>query len=177
MEVRWQRERMLSLMGGSALVLGGSAIALWLPAGVSVGLALGLLLRVCWLEENIRSDLMGATHLPEAYRRTQALQTRWQQTLFGAASEPETCPRRIASGMRAQAHAHYALLSGGCAGFLASATASPTAAVVLGGAALLVAFARVDRLVDAEARLAAGGALTDEMLEDRGPISRFVLNE
>ena len=170
--------RTTSLVSGAVLVASGSAAALWLPGGLAGALALFLLLRICWLEENIRSDLMGASDLPEAYRLTQEVQRRWQRALFGVAAAPETCPRRLASAMRVQSHALYALLIGGFAVIVAqAAAAAPLMCVLLGGALLARAFARVDRLAEAEAILATGAALPKPLLEDRGPLARFVLNQ
>jgi hypothetical protein len=166
-----------ALLSGAVLVLAGSTIALWLPGGLAGALALFLLLRICWLEENIRSDLMRAPELPEGYRRTQALQRRWQMALFGAAAEAVTCPQRLASMMRVQSHALYALFLGGSAAFLAKAMAVPAFGLLLGAGVLMLACLRVDRIAEAEAIVARGGALPAEMLEYRGPIARFVLNQ
>ncbi|MEM1429490.1 MAG: hypothetical protein AAGG09_08530 [Pseudomonadota bacterium] len=177
MQHREWNARATPLLSGAALILAGSAIALWLPGGLVGAFALFLLLRICWLEENIRSDLMRASHLPEGYRTTQALQRRWQMALFGEASEPITCPQRLASILRVQSHALYALLLGGCAAFVATAAALPVLGGILGAAILVLACQRVDRLVAAETILGQGGTLPEEMLEARGPIARFVLNQ
>ena len=172
-----RNDRAIALLSGGTLVLAGSAVALWLPGGLVGALGLYLLLRICWLEENIRSDLMHAPVLPEGYRSTQALQRRWQMALFGAAAEAITCPQRLASILRVHSHALYALLLGGCAAFLAKTAALPAMGLLLGAGMLALACRRVNRLAETEAIVAQGGTLPKEMLEDRGALARFVLNQ
>jgi len=172
-----RNDRAIALLSGGTLVLAGSAVALWLPGGLVGALGLLVLLRICWLEENIRSDLMRAHVLPEGYRRTQALQRRWQMALFGAAAEPVACPQRLASILRVHSHSLYALLLGGSAAFIARTAALPALGLALGAGILMLACMRVNRLAETEAIVAQGGTLPEAMLEDRGPIARFVLNQ
>lgn len=172
-----QRIRMEALLSGAALVLSGSAAALWLPANLVTALGLLILIRTCWLEENIRGDLMSAKQMPEGYRHTQQVQQRWRHLLFGSAPEEITCPQRLASRLRVQAHAHYALLLGAAGAGVASVGApAPLPALLLGGACLYAALRRVERLAAAEAMLVEARALPCEMLEDRGPVARFLCN-
>jgi len=172
-----QQTRKEALLSGAALVLTGSAAALWLPANLVTALGLLVLIRVCWLEENIRGDLMSAKRMPEGYRQAQLVQQRWRYMLFGTAAEEITCPQRLASRLRVQAHAHYALLLGALSAGIASVGASaPLPGLLVGGACLVAALRRVERLATAEAMLVEVRALPGEMLEDRGPIARFLCN-
>ncbi|MEM9247905.1 MAG: hypothetical protein AAGB05_04305 [Pseudomonadota bacterium] len=170
------RAQIIGLICGAVLVLGGSAMAIWLPLPIAAALTLAVLMRICWLEDNIRSDLMGAHDLPASYRQTQRLQALWWRALLGAAPAPVRCPRQLASEMRLQAHALHAFVAGAASGILARVVDVPTAAVVLAGGALAGALWRVERLANAEAAMARQSVLSDEMLEGLGPIARFMMN-
>lgn len=175
-QARVVRARVEALLAGAVLVLGGSAMALWLPLGLAAAIGMGILMRLCWLDDNIRNDLMGATRIPESYRQTQLLQASWRQLLLGRTPDPVECPRRLASLMRVQVHALHAFFCGTALGFLVRGVEQPAAALIVGGALLGCGLWRVERLAEAEAALARDTVLSDEMLEDRGPLARFVMH-
>ncbi|RDC71473.1 hypothetical protein DLJ49_14790 [Rhodovulum sp. 12E13] len=163
-------------LAGSLAVLAGSAAALWAPASVATLLALVALLRVCWIDENIRGDLEHAKRIPAGYVNTIRLRHRLSTRLFGATPSEITCPRMLASQMRAQGHALFAFIFGLAAALIAAGAGETPLGLVGAGAALILAFRRVDRLALTDAHLRRGEPLPVHLLDDRGGLSRLVTN-
>ncbi len=170
------RARIEALLAGAVLLLGGSALALWLPLGLAAAIGMGVLMRLCWLDDNIRNDLMSAPRMPESYLQTQRLQAEWRRLLLGGSRAPVECPRRLASDMRVQAHALHAFFCGSALGFFVRGVEQPVPALIVGAGLLACGLWRIERLAEAEAALTRDDVLSDEMLEDRGPLARFVTN-
>ncbi len=163
-------------LAGSLAVLAGSAAALWAPASVAMLLALVALLRVCWIDENIRGDLEHAKRMPAGYAHTMLLRRRLSTWLFGATPPEITCPRVLASHLRAQGHALFAFLFGLLAALIAAGAGDSPVGLAGAGGALVLAFGRVDRLAAADAHLRRGEPLPSHLLDDRGRLSRLVVN-
>jgi hypothetical protein len=163
-------------LAGSLAVLAGSAAALWAPASVATLIALVALLRVCWIDENIRGDLEHAERMPAGYVNTIRLRRRLSTRLFGAAPPEITCPRMLASQMRAQGHALFAFLFGLAAALIATGAGETPVGLAGAGAALVLALRRVDRLAVADAHLRRGEPLPGHLLDGRGSLSRVFAN-
>ena len=161
---------------GCLSVVAGSATALWLPPTIAAALGLLALLRVCWLEDNIRGDLDAADDVPQSYRETQRLQSRLRWLILGLWDDEDAvrCPRLLASQMRLQVHAWYAALYGGVAACIALG-AGVSVAGVAALAALAAACRRVERFCAVDWLLCRGVALPDRMLHDRGLLARLVV--
>lgn len=153
---------------GAALVGAGALTPLWLPFGLVGGIALLALVRICWLEDNIISDLFGRDHLPAGYRNTAALRRLFFFRWFGIwseASAAEQSAHLMATAMRAEVQIWAALLLG-----LASTLVMQTAPfglvanACIGVALFVVALARADRLAVSLAHCEAGRALPDHLL-------------
>jgi hypothetical protein len=164
------------LAAGSLAVLAGSAAGLWAPGPLAAVAGLVALLRVCWIDENIRQDLDGAERMPAGYAHTLRLRRNLAARLFGAAPEPITCPRLLASHLRAQAHAIYAFLFGLLAAALAAGAGDGALGLAAAAGALGLGLGRVDRLARADAHLRRGEALPRPLLDDRGPLLRLLVN-
>lgn len=157
---------------GAALVAAGALAPLWVPFGLVGGMALLALMRICWLEDNITSDLFGRDSLPNGYRNTarfrRSLLFRW----FGIWPEEGAAERSahlMATAMRSEVQIWAALLLG-----MASMIVTlygPFGAVVnagLGLALFLMALARADRLAVSLAYCEAQQALPDHLLLPSG---------
>ena len=164
------------LAAGSLAVLAGSAAGLWAPGPLAAVAGLVALLRVCWIDENIRQDLDGAERMPAGYARTLRLRRNLAARVFGAAPEPITCPRLLASHLRAQAHAIFAFLFGLLAAALAAGAGDGALGLAAAAGALGLGLGRVDRLARADAHLRRGEALPRPLLDDRGPLVRLLVN-
>lgn len=153
---------------GAALVGAGAMTPLWLPFGLVGGIALLGLVRICWLEDNIISDLFGRDSLPAGYRNTAALRRLVLFRWFGIWSEQsaaEQSAHLMATAMRAEVQV-WAVLLLGLASTLVVQTApfGLVANAGLGLALFLVALARADRLAVTLAHCEAGRALPDHLL-------------
>ena len=99
------RLAMFRVLTGAALVAVGSAFAFLAPPSVTAVALLLALLRVCWLEDNIKSDLLGREDLPPnhvnaARRRRAAL-----RALTGRAGARMRGAALVATAMRGQVQA------------------------------------------------------------------------
>ncbi|MHA7886390.1 hypothetical protein [Roseicyclus sp.] len=163
---------------GAALVGAGALTPLWLPFGPVGGIALLALMRICWLEDNIVSDLFGRDRLPTGYRNTAALRRLFLMRWFGIWSEEsraEQSAHLMATAMRAEVQIWGTLLLGLAATL--TATAAPFGPWVNGGLGLglfVLALLRADRLAVTLAHCDAGRALPDHLLLPR---SRRILAE
>ncbi|MBF9058801.1 hypothetical protein HKCCSP123_06355 [Rhodobacterales bacterium HKCCSP123] len=153
---------------GAAMVGAGALAPLWLPFGLVGGIALLALIRICWLEDNIISDLFGRDSLPPGYRNTAELRRLFFFRWFGILVEEsmaEQSAHQMATAMRAEVQIWAALLLG-LASTLVVQTA-PFGLLVNAGVGLglfVVALARADRLAVSLAHCEAGRALPDHLL-------------
>ncbi|CUH37579.1 hypothetical protein JSE7799_01308 [Jannaschia seosinensis] len=156
------------LLTGTALVALGAELALILPP-VLVCLAMAFaLLRICWLEDNIKSDLVGRTELPPNHanpaRRRQAMAWR----VFGIAPQRDAgqaCPDLVATAMRGQIQAWMAVVLGALTVLAARDLAlHPLANFMLGGGILALALMRAEALRVTLLHLQAGRALPPRAL-------------
>jgi hypothetical protein len=102
-----------SLMLACAFVLGSS-----LPFGLVILLILIGLLRWCWLEDNLHSDLLPATTLPTGYLNRLIERAYWRWWLTGLPPTPHPCPKKLACLLRQQTWTLQAMLLGLFCGFL-----------------------------------------------------------
>jgi hypothetical protein len=121
----------------------GVALALTLPPALT-GVALILaLLRICWLEDNIKSDLMGAGEMPANHQ--QPINDR--VALMGGERPEAGDPALMATALRGQVQAW----SAGCYGAVAILLSvhmgwTPGAALAALLGMIWLGFRRVDRL-------------------------------
>ena len=85
------------IITGAALVGAGAMAPLWLPFGPVGGIALLGLMRICWLEDNIISDLFGRDRLPTGYRNTARSRRLFVFRWFGIWPEESTAETLRAS--------------------------------------------------------------------------------
>lgn len=161
---------------GAALVAAGALAALWVPLGLVGALALLALLRICWLEDNIVSDLFGRDRLPPGYRSTAELRRLFFFRWFGICPDdegPETSAHLLATAMRAEVQIWASLVLGMSAALVAqNGLFGPAVNLALGAALLVVALTRADRLALSLMHCDNGKPLPDHMLVPR---SRRVL--
>lgn len=160
--------RATHVLTGAALVAAGAMAAAWLPLGLMGSLALLALLRICWIEDNITSDLFGRDALPTGYQQTVLRRRLFLLRWFGhdpGPSAAETSAHLMATALRAEAQVWGVVLLG----FAAMLTAGHGPfALGLDMALALVLFAlalrHADRLALSLAHCEAGRALPDHLL-------------
>ncbi len=145
----------------AGIVGAGAHFALMLSTPITLMLLLIALLRFCWLEDNIWSDLERADELPPCYGKTLRNRERLLWSLFRIAP-PERSrqidPQALANALRCQADA---LVTGSLAAlsvvFLEEATAGPSQVVrvAIGLMLLVCALFRADRFIETQRRIAA----------------------
>jgi hypothetical protein len=156
---------------GAVLVAVGAVSALWLPAGLIGAIALIALIRICWLEDNIISDLFGRDSLPPGYRSTADLRRLFLFRWFGIRADlsiAEQSAHQMATAMRAEVQIWAVLLFGFASALVArdgpfGPWGNAAVALVLFGMALI----RSDRLAQSLAYCDAGRALPDHLLLPR----------
>lgn len=152
-----------------ALMVGAGALAgLWLPLGLMGSLALLALLRICWIEDNITSDLYGRDALPSGYLQTLEMRRlfmlRWFGVNLGAVS-PDLSAHLLATALRAEAQLWAACLLGFVAMICAQhGPFAPSLDLTLAAALLYAALKRADRLAITLHHCDMGRPLPDEML-------------
>lgn len=160
------------IIPGAALVAAGALAPLWLPFGLVGGLALLALMRICWLEDNITSDLFGRDSLPNGYRNTARFRRSLLFRCFGILPEEGLAERSahlMATAMRTEVQIWAALLLGLTA--MVVTLYGPFGAAVnaaLGLTLFVVALTRADRLAMSLAYCDAGQALPDRLLLPSG---------
>jgi hypothetical protein len=156
---------------GAALVATGALAALWVPFGLLGALALLMLLRICWLEDNIVSDLFGRDSLPAGYRSTADLRRLFFFRWFGIC--PSDCAAEqsahlMATAMRTEVQIWATLLLGMAAAMVAQHGAfGMSVNLALGAALFVIALTRADRLALSLAHCDAQSALPDHLLVPR----------
>jgi hypothetical protein len=163
---------------GAALVGAGALASVWVPFGLVGGIALAALIRVCWLEDNITSDLFGRKNLPNGYRNTAKFRRSILFRSFGIRPEEgraEQSAHLMATAMRAEVQIWGALLLGLAATLVTQyGPFGMVANAAFGVALFLTALTRADRLAVTLGYCEAGRALPDHMLL---PSGRRVLAE
>lgn len=140
---------------GCAVVVTGAAFAVTLPPALTGVALLMVLLRVCWLDDNIKSDLLGATEMPPDYLRAAARAPR----LPGAEPLPDD-PALMATAMRGQSQAWTAAGLGAASALVLAHSGWSTAPALLAATALIaLAFRQADRLVTTMVHLDHGRPL------------------
>lgn len=157
------------VMIGAGLVAAGALSALWLPQGLLGALALLALLRICWLEDNIVSDLFGRDRPPPGYRRAADLRRLVMLRLFGiwpaTDADAEVSAHLVATAMRTEAQVWGCLLIALAAGLVAQhGVFGPVLNLCLAAALMGVALRRVDRLALSLLHCETGRALPDHLL-------------
>jgi hypothetical protein len=154
------------LIAGSCVVAAGCAAGLWLPLGAGLLLLALALCRVCWIEDNIHHDLLAAETVPTGYRACRQRRAGLLGRAFGDGEEEVTCPRRLASELRLQAHAWSAFAWAVAAGAVLPAGVALTFGA--GALALVLALRHADYLAVGAAHLAAGHPLPPHLIAGRG---------
>lgn len=155
------------IVTGAALVAAGALAALWVPQGVLGALALLALLRICWLEDNIVSDLFGRERPPPGYRNAADLRRVLVLRLLGIwpKAEAEVSAHLVATAMRTEAQVWGTLLIAMAAGLVAQHGVFGAAMNLCLGAVLFgLALGRADRLALSLGHCEAGRALPDHLL-------------
>lgn len=156
------------VMIGALMVGAGALAALWLPLGLMGSLALLALLRICWIEDNITSDLFGRDTLPSGYVQTLERRQRFMRQWFGvdrAAVLPDQSAHLMATTLRAEAQLWGAYLLGFTS--MICGQHGPFDSVVnalLAVGMMVLAFSRVDRLAVTLHHCDIGKPLPDAML-------------
>jgi hypothetical protein len=124
------------LLGAGLVALGGAIATILPPALTGVALIV-LMLRICWLEDNIKSDLAGARDIPANHRRRDDVR----------AGRLHETPGLIATSMRGQAQALSAGGFGAVALLVWTQIGWPPAPTLMAGLILLlIGLRRVDRM-------------------------------
>lgn len=159
--------RMAHILTGAALIAAGAMAALWAPLGLLGSFALIALLRICWIEDNITSDLYGREALPPGYRNTlQARRLFWLRW-FGhdPGDATEASAHLMATMLRAEAQVWSLWLMGFAA--MLTVQHGPFGLAInltLGAALFYLALRRVERLAVTLAHCEAGRPLPDHLL-------------
>ena len=153
---------------GAVLVAAGALSGLWLPTGLVGAGALLALLRICWLEDNIVSDLFGRDSLPPGYRSTAEVRRlfffRWLG-ICPAETSAEQSAHLMATAMRAEVQIWATLLLGFAAGVVAMhGMFAPWLNLAIASVLFVVALTRADRLALSLMHCDAGHALPDHLL-------------
>jgi hypothetical protein len=153
---------MTHVLLGAALVFLGASFALVLPPALTGAALILLLLRLCWLEDNIKSDLVGRTTMPANHEQP----LRDRAPLMGR-SEASRDPALMATALRGQIQALGAAGFGALSTLVAGHLAwHPAAALALGLTLVWLGFRRADRL-----------AVTLSHLDGGRPLPRAILSE
>ncbi|MFW2589691.1 hypothetical protein [Sagittula sp. SSi028] len=138
----------LCIIAGALAVGAGALGALLLDPAVVGGAALLILLRICWLDDNIANDLMQRDDLPVSYVNAQKRRLMFQRAVFGRMlGDLNLCPLSVATGMRAEMQLWTATLVAGAAATLAqTAPLGLWLSSTLALAGFAVAFRTADRL-------------------------------
>lgn len=162
---------------GAALVAAGALAAIWVPAGLLGAIALLALLRICWLEDNIASDLIGRDTPPNGYRNTARGRRLFLFRWFGIVvpeSGLEHSAGLMATAMRAEAQIWSTLLLGMAGALVAQHGVFGIAAnLMLGCAVFGRALIAADRLAVSLMHCDAGQALPERLLV---PVLRGLLS-
>jgi hypothetical protein len=141
---------------------------IWAPPNLLAILSLLVLMRVCWLEDNICNDLIGRDRLPGSYVNTSIRRGNFLRLWLGLDPGEDAArlpPHQLATSMRAEIQIWACMLFGIAATLVAQVTAfGPVVGLGAGAALLAMALSRVDRLTVSLAHCAAGRALPQRLL-------------
>jgi hypothetical protein len=157
------------VVAGALAVAAGALGVLWLIPGVSGILALLILIRMCWLDDNILNDLLDRDELPDGYRMRLARRRQIAALLFGATIPlaPDT-PAQVATRMRAEMQCWGIVLTAGAAALLARHLPfGPTISVLAAVWLFLAALRGADRLSLTLWHVETGRVLTRAALQKR----------
>ncbi|MEM7724131.1 MAG: hypothetical protein AAF376_17420 [Pseudomonadota bacterium] len=163
-----ERPTISHLFQGVAFVATGAFVGLWAPTGLIGVFALLLLMRVCWLEDNITNDLVGRDELPDEYVNTAIRNGNLLRRWFGVAPATDIAgqtPHQLATGMRAETQIWACMLLGLAATL--TAQVAPFGAVmnlIVASAIFVLALRRVDKLMISLRYCAAGRELPTRLL-------------
>jgi hypothetical protein len=165
---RGMMQRAGHVLLGAGLVGSGALSAIWLPQGLLGALALLALLRICWLEDNIISDLFGRERPPPGYRSTADLRRLFFFRWFGIWPQEdgaEASAHLVATAMRTEAQIWGTVLIAMAAGLVAQhGLFGPVLNLCLAGALFVVALTRADRVALSLMHCEVGRALPDHLL-------------
>lgn len=155
-----ERLAIARILTGAALVATGAAFAFLLPGPVIAAALLLMLLRICWLEDNIKSDLIGRRDLPPNHSNAHRRRRAAMRVLTGRDGAAVRGAPLVATAMRGQVQALGAVGLAALAVTVARA-AEPggAAAAMLFAFMLWAALRRADALVRTLSHLDAGRAL------------------
>jgi hypothetical protein len=156
------------LVIGCGIVATAALAGIWAPPNLLAILSLLVLMRICWLEDNISNDLIGRDRLPGSYVNTSIRRGNFLRLWFGLTPREDASrlpPHQLATAMRAEIQVWACMLFGIAATLVAQVTAfGPAVSLAAGAALLIMALARVDRLTVSLAHCAAGRALPQRLL-------------
>jgi len=156
------------LLIGCGVVAAAALSGIWAPVNLVLIVSLFVLLRVCWLEDNISNDLIGRDSLPGGYVNTAIRRGNFVRQWLGrepAEDASKMPPHHLATVMRAEIQVWACMLLGICATALAQAGPLGTVTnLVLGGVLFVLALRRADRLMVSLAHCAEGRALPQRLL-------------
>ncbi|MDG3040159.1 hypothetical protein [Roseicyclus marinus] len=155
------------VMIGAGLVAAGALSALWVPPGLLGALALLALLRICWLEDNIVSDLFGRDRPPPGYRNAADLRRLLMLRVLGIwpRAAAEVSAHQVATAMRTEAQVWGCLLIAMAAGLVAQrGVFGPVTNLCFGAVLFALALMRADRLTLSLFHCETGRALPDHLL-------------
>ena len=156
------------VLTGAVMAGAGALAGLWITPGL-VGVAVVfVLLRVCWLEDNIVSDLFGRDTLPRGYRNTAVQRRNFLLAWFGIWARETTAEgsaHLMATAMRTEVQIWATLLWGGASALVAlHAPFGTWISLCIATALFVVALTRADKLAGSLAHCEAGKALPAHML-------------
>ncbi|MBP0484363.1 hypothetical protein [Sagittula salina] len=138
----------LCVLAGALAIAAGALGALNLDPAFTGLLGVLVVLRICWLDDNIANDLLDRDHLPQSYLNAQARQRMVEIMLLGKPwGEVDLSPGLVATRMRAEAQVWSAVIVSGCAALLAdTAPFGVGVSLVLALGGFLLAFRMADRI-------------------------------
>jgi hypothetical protein len=158
----------------TGVVATGALAGLWAAPGLMGVLALLLLMRICWLEDNITNDLIGRDALPGGYVNTAIWRGNLMRRFLGMQPRDDITdhsPHQLATSMRAEIQVWACLLLGLAATLTVQfAPFGPWLNGALGGLLLVLALNRTNRLTRSLAHCAEGRALPDRLLRPVRPL-------
>lgn len=102
------RDAIQIVLTGAVIVLGGAYFSLNASTEIAALVLIFALLRICWLEDNIGSDLCHASRLPQSYVNAIRRRRRFLWNAFGIlpdTSAEKVTPQLLATSLHAQAEA------------------------------------------------------------------------
>lgn len=156
------------LLQAVAFVATGAFVGIWAPPGLMGVMALLMLMRICWLEDNITNDLIGQDKLPGGYVNTAIRRGNLIRRILGRDPTQDVTtqsPHQLATGMRAEIQVWACMLLGLVATVTAQfAPFGPVMNLLVAAMIFAMALRRVDKLLVSLAHCAEGRALPQRLL-------------